>query len=381
MKKRLISLAMAMVLCLGLTVPALADDPSVTMEDALDDIAITYDIGSGDLSTTEILQPITTGESYEDEPVEKEEYKGFYYARKNTVFTVKNVDTDDDKTLIQIYVKPFYKESDSYYETDNPYDNYLTNGDGFYENYIDPDVEPANGLVELAAGESKQFSFPVFESEEDVIWRVSLHVLYPPYEYEYCTSSLFLLDDHAVDTILAGGDPSQPTAPASGFEDVPDGAYYTEAVTWAVDNEIAQGDGQGHFFPDQDCTAEQILTFIWRAYGSPDSTATCPFQGVKDTSPYYKALCWAGEKGIVDDTGSSSAPCTREMAVTYLWKAAGSPEPTISATFSDVPDSCAKAVSWAVENEITQGTGGGLFSPDVVCSRGQIATFLYRDLA
>ncbi len=160
------------------------------------------------------------------------------------------------------------------------------------------------------------------------------------------------------------------------FADVAPGAWYADAVAWAVRNGITSGTSETTFSPNQDCTQAQILTFLWRAMGSPK-----PSGAVGDSQYYASAVQWAREQGILGESFSADAPCTRAMAVTYLWKLAGSPAQNDSA-FRDVPAGAvyADAASWAVQEGITAGTGPGMFSPDAICSRGQIVTFLFLAL-
>lgn len=173
--------------------------------------------------------------------------------------------------------------------------------------------------------------------------------------------------------------PSTPTTPTQPvkFTDVPVSAYYYAPVQWAVQNGITAGTSVTTFSPDQICTHGQILTFLWRAKGSPKPTGA-----VSGTQYYAAALQWAKEQGIVSGGRFSvfpDSPCTRSAAVTYLWKSAGIPAAK-AVSFTDVPDnaSYAKAVAWAVEQGVTAGTSATTFSPDNVCTRGQIVTILYR---
>ena len=172
----------------------------------------------------------------------------------------------------------------------------------------------------------------------------------------------------------------------SPFADVSTDAYYYEAVKWAAENNITGGIGNGLFGPDLTCTRGQIVTFLWRAAGSPEPTALSTFTDVASDAYYAKAVAWAVENGVTTGTGdgkfSPDAPCTRGQIVTFLWRAAGSPEPTALSTFTDVASDAyyAKAVAWAVENGVTTGTGDGKFSPDAPCTRGQAVTFLWRAL-
>lgn len=168
------------------------------------------------------------------------------------------------------------------------------------------------------------------------------------------------------------------------FVDVSAEAYYAKAVQWAAENKITAGVGDGKFSPDNFCTRAQIVTFLWRAAGSPEPQITTnPFADVSKDDYYYRAVLWAVENGITDGTGnglfSPEARCTRSQSVTFLYRCNGSPNAGES-NFSDVEaDSYyAKAVAWAAANAITGGTGYGQFSPTDYCTRGQIATFLFR---
>lgn len=170
---------------------------------------------------------------------------------------------------------------------------------------------------------------------------------------------------------------------ASSFTDVPADAYYAAPVAWAVANKITSGTGDNKFSPAQDCTNAQILTFIWRAYGKPEPTIDTPFtNSIPDG--YKKAAVWAYEKGMVSGTSFDiDKPCTRAMAMTYLWQAAGSPETEPSGKFTDVAADApyAQAVAWAVANGVTKGATDTTFAPENICQRGQIAVFLYNALA
>lgn len=173
--------------------------------------------------------------------------------------------------------------------------------------------------------------------------------------------------------------PEQPAQPAVSFTDVPAGEYYAVSVGWAVGRNITTGTGSNQFSPNDTCTQVQILTFLWRAAGQPASTAELPFALRENLSYAQGALRWAAEKGMIDASFDQSAPCTRASAVNYIWKAFGSPA-AAGRSFADVPagEAYAAAVSWAVERSVTLGTSETTFSPDQICNRGQIVTFLYR---
>ena len=168
------------------------------------------------------------------------------------------------------------------------------------------------------------------------------------------------------------------------FYDVPNDAYFYEAVKWAVKNGITTGVGNNLFAPEQPCTRAQIVTFLWRAAGSPEPKgAASGMTDVVSGSYYEKAVAWAIENGITTGTTTSTfspdATCTRAQAVTFLARALKA-KAASAAEFSDVPTDSyfADAVAWAAANGVTEGIGGGLFGSDNDCTRGQIVTFLYR---
>lgn len=170
-----------------------------------------------------------------------------------------------------------------------------------------------------------------------------------------------------------------------GFLDVGPSHYAYEPVSWAVEEKITNGTGYLTFSPDQTCTQGQILTFLWRAVGEPKASISNPFTNAAVTSGqyYYNALLWAYEQGIVTSKAlNPNAGCQRSDVVLYLWRLAGSPAAG-GAAFSDVSSSApyAQAVAWAVREGITNGTSATTFSPSQTCTRGQIVTFLYRDMA
>lgn len=169
------------------------------------------------------------------------------------------------------------------------------------------------------------------------------------------------------------------------FSDVAGGAYYNEAVRWAVKNGIASGTDAKHFSPDAACTRGQAVTFLWRAAGCPaPALAENPFADVKSTDYCYDAVLWAVQTGVAKGTSASTfspdAACTRGQIVTFLYRAAGSPSGYANSGYTDVPETsyCAAPVAWAVALRVTSGTSALTFSPDALCTRAQIVTFLYR---
>ena len=187
--------------------------------------------------------------------------------------------------------------------------------------------------------------------------------------------------DHASDyAIVIDKESHEPVT----FPDVPDTAYYAEAVNWAVAKKITEGIGNKLFGSNDPCTRAQIVTFLWRAAGSPGPKTMSGFSDVPADSYYAKAVAWAVENGITGGTGdgkfSPDATCTRAQAVTFLYRASGMPAVSGNAAFSDVATNAyyAAAVKWAEKNSITGGIGGGLFGSDNNCTRAQIVTFLFR---
>ena len=187
---------------------------------------------------------------------------------------------------------------------------------------------------------------------------------------------------HTIEVIFmkANGNPQ-----TGVFVDVATGSYYEDAVDWAVENGITKGTDDTHFSPDGICTRAQAVTFLWRAAGSPEpETRTMPFTDVNAGSYYYDAVLWAVENGITEGTSnttfSPNSTCTRAQIVAFLWRSEKSPAAGNRNPFADVKSTAyyADAVLWAVREDITKGTTSTTFSPDADCTRAQIVTFLWR---
>ena len=172
------------------------------------------------------------------------------------------------------------------------------------------------------------------------------------------------------------------TEQVMAFTDVPADAWYADAVAWAVEQGITSGTSDTIFSPNASCSRAQMVTFLWRANGSPEIGGTNLFSDVSSDAYYCDAVLWAVEQGITGGTGggkfSPDAPCTRAQMATFLWRANGSPEVTGTTPFSDVSAEpyYYNAVLWAYEQNITNGTGGGKFSPDAPCTRAQMVQML-----
>jgi len=319
MKKKLLSLTLALVLCLGLTTPAMAAQP--------------YTYSENDITITNVIQ------------VEQKE--GMYSTR--TAFTCVAPVTfgawdlaegDSSRLYVMTYADPGKITLDNFDLSENMAEEVQT------DTVTEPGTYMITVMVDYADG-TRGFS-----------------------NYLLIVQSGGGSPDPDPAPTPAITDPST-TAPL--FSDVAPGDWFYEPVGWAVENNITAGTGNNTFSPEVTCTQAQILTFLWRAMGSP-----APAGAVSSDQYYAQAAQWALEHGIIDGF-EADTPCTRAMVVTYLWRLAGRPE-TAGSQFADVPADAgyAQAVAWAVQNGITSGTGDNTFSPDTTCTRGQIVTFLYR---
>ena len=290
-----------------------------------------------------------------------------------------NPNSDDDKNceaykLVTKYMTKYYPEwSERYDAVLRSYDSYAApaTGSSFKEKWsgnfswnldgtglTDPDgyanMSAAEILADLFGENTEQPSVPVIPSQPSTPVRPS--------------------------------QPSQPEQPSQkGFNDVKPGDYFYDAVNWAVEKGITTGTSATTFSPNASCTRAQIVTFLWRASGSPEpKTASNPFTDVAANAYYCKAVLWAVENGITTGTSATTfspdAPCTRAQGVTFLWRANGSKAASAAASFTDVASDAyyAPAVAWAAEQNVTGGVGNGLFSPNTTCTRAQIVSMLYR---
>ncbi|MBQ2830264.1 MAG: S-layer homology domain-containing protein [Oscillospiraceae bacterium] len=184
---------------------------------------------------------------------------------------------------------------------------------------------------------------------------------------------------------IPGKQPEQPKdeTPSVSFSDVPSGAYYADAVAWAVEKGITNGVGGDSFAPEASCTRGQMVTFLWRMAGCPTVSGGASFSDFTTDSYYADAIAWAVSMGITNGTGdglfSPDAECSRAQMAVFLFRMVGA-SAAGGSSFGDVDAGAyyADAVAWAVANGITNGTGDGLFSPSMTCTRGQMVTFLFR---
>lgn len=201
------------------------------------------------------------------------------------------------------------------------------------------------------------------------------------------TKYTFTMPDGKVNVKATFTKVEEPVEPDEPFVDISKSDYFYDAVIWAVDQGITTGDGVNTFSPNKSCTRAQMVTFLWRAAGSPTAAGDNPFTDVAAGEYYTDAVLWAVSKGITNGTGvdtfSPNATVSRGQTVTFLYRYAGSPAVNGGESFSDVvtTDYFANAVQWAVANGITYGDGVNTFSPAKDCTRGQIVTFMYRQMA
>lgn len=431
MRKKFLSLALALAVCLGLAIPALAapeipsDVPVIRShtKDPIEPAPGTYQIRSAQAGA---LTDKNTNTTITNFVIRDSNAKDFpnktYILPLGSTVTVSNLRSDWANESGEVHIVGIQAYSDP-------------DGDGVYDQWIydftkDPPLVPlAEEGVTYSSEENGRYSPQAYMTKDNKlsfdmktlpgsvsftsdhlyetfgpntlvvlqvqVWTVLDPVSVTAFPTRVASTVAYLLpgEDAAdkagtpdkTDTPDKTPDKTDTPSAAPAFTDVDAGAYYAAPVAWAVEKSITGGVTPTTFGPDQNCTNAQILTFIWRAYGRPEPTIANPFTN-SIPADYEKAAVWAYEKGLVSgDTFDADKPCTRAMAVTYQWQAAGSPEAAQAAGFTDVPADAAyaPAVAWAKEKKITGGVDEAQtrFDPDKVCSRGEIVTFLHRDLA
>lgn len=390
MKRKLWSLVTALALCSGLLIPAAfaEESPSLTQEEGLSKVqfdfdqanGVNYQVGTDETHAFAVQQKNVLRYDTDDEDIPTEDtLTGYYALKSNSTFTVTHTGTENDGSSITIYLWAYRKGADGVYTwEDYPHGLYLTEAGVFLNDAMDP--TDYGGLACLYAGDSIQFQIPTDWWDADTIYRVEASIYYPQYDWSYWTWGYFKVDEAGV---AAGLKELEKPVPDSSFSDVADDDWYANQVKWAVESGITSGTSATTFSPDRTCSTAEILTFLWRAKGSPEPTIANPFTDVAQDAYYLKPALWAYENGLVSGTTlNGDAPCTRAATVTYLWKLAGAPAAQAPA-FVDVAADAdyAQAVQWAVENGVTSGISATQFGPAVTCTRGQIVTFLYADFA
>jgi hypothetical protein len=383
-RSRLFALMLSLATSFLLTVPALAVEAPMSVDEALKNVSLTYDIADS-IDKTLVEKPLNLSYDGPEDVVELTVPK-YSAIRKDTTFTVKHLGQKDDASVISIRVTPYAADGQGGYHYNDFYEYYLAKDGSFCPEYVN--AEEVGGYVELYAGESVQFKLPDTwtESGKQTVYSIRTIIYYPQYDYSYWRYNYFLTDDAAVNKALASTSttkPATPTTPSkTAFTDVKADAYYAAPVQWAVEKGITTGTTSTTFSPNATCTQAQIVTFLWRANGSPVADGANPFASVTKENYFYDAVVWAYSKGIIDSSFAPQAPCTRAAAVTYMYNNAGKPGVTVSGKFTDVAGTnYVNAVQWALDNGVTTGTTESTFSPDNTCTRAQIVTFLYRAMA
>lgn len=356
MKKRFLAMSLALALCVGLAAPAFAEDKLNYVEDISD-----YTL-------------VRQGDEKNFDFYINREVGSYNIVTENTAWTITNTASDDSTLLVYFNVKAD--------------DGHCNNEYRLYEDGTF-DARMGSDFLMLKSGQSCSFSLKDVVSNENVVANKKcaldsnhLYTLTISREKNYLSANPehlgFVIYDFRLDGDTAAKIMNQDS---TSFADVKPGAYYTDSVSWAVIRDITNGTSDTTFSPNQDCTHAQILTFLWRAQGKPISSSQRPPRPVQLTgSEYYAdAVRWAEDYDMVNWRFDPNAKCTRAQAMAYIWAAFDRPDAGKSA-FTDVPDGAdyAAAVAWAVENGVTNGTSDTTFSPDQVCTRGQIVTFLHR---
>lgn len=345
--KKAITMFLAAVLCVSMSISAMAAD-SVTIQQAYDGMRDVFTIqGIRNTST------VTVGDDYSSRII---------LLRKDDTKTVYEVPVGQPVVLHDVELIEICKAE-------------IRDG----KVYTDGSDTGISGLFDDLTARQEEFNM---EYTVD-LYSGPLNITVPGYyvlsayvggsaqapNMDEVTSILHVVED--------GAQPEQP-ADDTDFADVSADAYYAAPVDWAVAEGITDGTSDTTFSPDKTCTRAEIITFLWRAAGSPEPADPLSFPDVNTNMYYAKAVAWAAENGMANgDIFSPDAPCTREMAVEFMWKHAGSPE-AAEAGFSDISSG---SVDWAVENGVTDGTSDTTFSPKDTCTRAQIVTFLYRAFA
>lgn len=357
MKRRISAAFLALALCLGLAIPAFAaEGKTVTTPD-------------GKFQLTNVVDTATVNAKGED----AEDLNGAtVYLVKATGARLSLPGVEDPEKTANMGLSIFAVEEGALVHEDTVLGFW---DDSFAEHELSEERQKADeAYFQDGMGDIRKVSITDPETDEAL---ASILIAFVKEDYEPAPEQ----SDKPEETDKPDPD-DKPAAPE--FTDVEEGAYYEDAVKWAVAHEpvITNGTSETTFDPGTTCTQVQILTFLYRAAGEPETKGELPVDIEGKNVDYAKnALCWAAEKKMIDETFDVTADCTRATAVSYIWQAFDKPEADKS-EFKDVDAEAdyAAAVDWAVANGVTNGTDmeAGEFSPNVTCTRGQIVTFLHR---
>jgi len=375
MKKKLFPLALALALCLGLTVPALAAERTVYLDGYHHTGREDYFQGSEEASKEDSQLSVTGDfESCGTVSVEDSFPMPVYHSDGPVTVTVIG-GIDEDFSYDDL-------EDGSYHA--NLYEARVHAGS--YDAGAKAYIMTQNDVLYFDGKVARETDITIEEQvktgggkDGDDIYNGAKVTLSEPGIYE--VTAFYQAAEGGCRAIFwigqnpEGGAPAEPAdEPAKpAFTDVAENSPFKDAIAWAVEQNITKGTSATTFGPTTLCTHNHILTFLWRANGSPAS------EGAND---FEKAIAWAKSKGLAE-TIDGSAACTRAQTMVYLWKLAGRPKTEASSAFTDVAADAdyTQAVAWAVAQGVTKGTSATTFGPDNTCTRGQIVTFLYRNLA
>lgn len=397
MKKKLFSLALALVLGLGLAVPAFAAESDFIIENG---ILIKY-IGSGG----DIAIPSGVKELGDDTFKNCNELtsviipKGVTRIGYDVFFGCKNLSSITIPDTVTYIAHNAFWGCDSLTNITIPGSVETTAGWTFYRCKNLTNATFLDGAVyigESVFGDCGRLSSVTIPTSVTMIDNGAFagcsglkDVYYGGNEAQWKAINIVGTNDELLKAAIHynASVPNPVPSVVGGFTDVKTSDYFAEAVQWAVEKNITVGTGGGYFSPNATCSRGAIITMIWRANGSPAPDMAKLKAAGGTTLPnspasafYYEAVQWACAEGIIPATFNGEVDCTRATALELLWRAAGRPVPVSPANFNDMePDApFFDAITWAVEQKITSGTGGGNFSPNAICTRGQIVTFLHR---
>lgn len=388
MKKRMTSLLLALALCLGLTVPALAAEASLRCTDSAANGVVRLDAAA-----PRLYFEVTKAEGAVVEGI----LLYFYDAGGTLVSASQSGEASEGwkaKTTTQFYVDLTDQMTDEFaYDTvyscvgtvtidgttyTAPTVKFRVDSGTTYDVIVYADLASMEYLGTYAQTNGKPWNLPQPPARSGKTfagWKVAGGDLIG-------ANDVVALDgDATVFGVWENAQTSTPATPSGGsaFSDVAAGAWYASAVQWAVDQGITAGTGANTFSPNRQCTRGEIITFLWRAAGSPEAENLYGIWDVTAEQYCFEATQWAAEQDMIEHFGNFAPgdPCTRLMAVDFMWKYAGSPS-AAPAGFTDVN---ADAVDWAVETGVTTGTSATTFAPGSTCTRAEIVTFLYRAFA
>ena len=371
-------LAIVLVLCMALSIPAFAAFPQ-TWDEAKQNFLVSNALNAAGYDT---WVPLLTDLYYLDweteEPVLDTQASGFYVVPADCTFTYVNTGKTND-FFLWVGAKVYHKdEQGRYIFEDMPGESLRISGK-FISQAADDTIGDYT-LMKLGLGEGTVFGLDSLDVQNGDLVCLTFYQEYPAEQMYWYYSLCYMVDDALAAEMVADIDAEKAAEPGNPFTDVPADAYYHDAVLWALEKGITTGTSATTFSPETTCTRGQVVTFLWRAKGCPEPTTTeNPFTDIKQGDYFYKPVLWAVENGITNGmTATTFGPgetCTSAHVVTFLWRANGKPAAETTGTnYYDEP------VAWANSKQLLDGTAVP-FSPTNLSPRADIVTYLYRDLA